>query len=141
MASMVEVGVEVKSSPDKFWTAIHASTKLIPRILPPHHKSIRIIEGDGNSVGTIRLLKYAQGVPLITFAKQAAEELDDADITDSEIVSFYKTFKTTLKVEARGDSSLVKYYIEYEKVYEEVPDPHLTQEMAVKHYNELFDLS
>lgn len=84
---------------------------------------------------------FLTGVPLITFAKQVAEELDDADITDGEIVSFYKTFKTTLKVEARGDSSLVKYYIEYEKVYEEVPDPHLTQEMAVEHYNELFDLS
>lgn len=64
---MVEVGVEVKSSPDKFWTAIHASTKLIPRIFPPHHKSIRIIEGDGNSVGTIRLLKYAQGEHISPF--------------------------------------------------------------------------
>lgn len=67
MASMAEVGVEVKSSPDKFWTAIHASTKLIPRIFPPHHKSIRIIEGDGNSISTIRLLKYAQGEDISPF--------------------------------------------------------------------------
>ncbi|KAJ8472168.1 hypothetical protein OPV22_026511 [Ensete ventricosum] len=136
---MVEVGVEVKSSPDKFWTASHASTELIPH----HHKSIRIIEGDGISVGTIRFLKYAQGAPPITFA----EELDDVErlglygITDGEIVSFYKTFKATLKVEARGDGSLVKYYIEYEKVNGEVPNPHLAQEMVVKHYNELFNLS
>ena len=61
MASMVEVGVEVKSSPDKFWDAIRGSTDLFPNIFPEQYQSIEVVQGDGKSAGSIRLLKYAQG--------------------------------------------------------------------------------
>lgn len=61
MASKAEVEVEVKSSADKFWRALRDSTDLFPKIFPDEYKSIEIVEGDGKSAGTIRLLKYAEG--------------------------------------------------------------------------------
>lgn len=61
MASKVEAEAEVKSPADKFWEAIRDSTALFPKIFPEQYKSIEIVEGDGKSPGTIRLLKYAEG--------------------------------------------------------------------------------
>ena len=61
MASKVELVVEVKSPADKLWTAMRDSTELFPKIFPEQYKSIETVEGDGKSVGTVRLLKYAEG--------------------------------------------------------------------------------
>lgn len=62
MACKTELDVEVKSSADKMWEAIRESTKLFPKIFPELYESIETVEGDGKSVGTIRLLKYAPGM-------------------------------------------------------------------------------
>lgn len=61
MASKLEVEVEVKSSADKFWGGIKESSDLFPKIFPDQFKSIEIVEGDGISVGSVRLIKYGEG--------------------------------------------------------------------------------
>lgn len=66
MAAKSEVEVEVKSAPEKFWAAVHDSTNLFPTIFPDQYKTIQILEGDGKSVGSVRLVNYAPGT-LITF--------------------------------------------------------------------------
>jgi len=53
--------MELKSSADKVWGAIGDSNELFPKIFPEQYKSIEIVEGDGKTVGSIRLLKYAEG--------------------------------------------------------------------------------
>lgn len=58
MAAKSEVEVEVKSAPEKFWKAIRDSTDLFPKVFPEQYKSIDILEGDGKSVGSIRLVNY-----------------------------------------------------------------------------------
>lgn len=169
MASTAEVLVAVKSSPDRFWEAIRGSTDLFPKVFPEQYQSIEIVEGDGRSAGTVRLLKYAQGehppiptpvgcprrdppwkscwvgagVPLVTFAKEKIEEVDDASkqvsysLIDGELVSYYKNFKANLKVEPNGDGSQVKWCMEYEKANTEVPDPDLVKETAAKTFSAL----
>ncbi|XP_074555884.1 MLP-like protein 423 [Curcuma longa] len=143
MACKTELDVEVKSSTDKMWEAIRDSTKLFPKIFPELYESIETVEGDGKSAGTIRLLKYAPGVKILTFAKERIDLADDENkhvsytVIDGEIVSLYKTFRAILKVEGKGEGSVVKWCIEYEKVNEEVPDPDPFKEIAAKTFSDL----
>lgn len=62
MAAKSEMEVEVKSAPEKFWEAIRGSTDLFPKVFPEQYKSIDILEGDGKSVGSVRLVNYAPGI-------------------------------------------------------------------------------
>lgn len=63
MASIgnLEVDVEVKSNPEKFWNGIRDSDKIFPTAFPELYKSIEILEGDGKAVGSVRLVKFAEG--------------------------------------------------------------------------------
>ncbi|XP_010913536.1 MLP-like protein 423 [Elaeis guineensis] len=143
MASKVEAEVEVKSPADNFWGALRDSTALFPRIFPEQYKSIETVEGDGKSAGTIRLLKYAEGAPIVTFAKERVEVADDGNklvsysVIDGELVSFYKPFKVTLQVVPKSDGGLVKWWLEYDKVNEEVPQPDFILGTAVKTFKDL----
>ncbi|GJN26945.1 hypothetical protein PR202_gb14914 [Eleusine coracana subsp. coracana] len=77
MASKISTVFEVKSPADKLWAALQNSTELLPKIFPELYKSIETVEGDGKSVGSVRLLKYADGVPMTTFAKEKVELADE----------------------------------------------------------------
>jgi len=57
----MEMEMELKSSADKVWGAVIDSSELFPKIFPEQFKSIEVVEGDGKTVGSIRLLKYAEG--------------------------------------------------------------------------------
>ncbi|XP_042443165.1 MLP-like protein 423 [Zingiber officinale] len=143
MACKTELDVEAKSSADKMWEAIRMSAQLFPKIFPEEYESIEIVEGDGKSAGTIRLLKYAPEVKILTFAKERIDLVDDEKkhvsytVIDGEIMNLYKTFKATLKVEGKGEGSVVKWCIDYEKASEEVPDPDPFKEVAAKTFSHL----
>ncbi|OVA16279.1 Bet v I domain [Macleaya cordata] len=139
----IEVEVEIKSPASKFWESIRDSTNLFPKIFPEQYKSIEVVEGDGKSVGTIKLLKYAEGMPLITFSKEKIEAVDETtksvsySIIDGELVNFYKNFKANLNVGTKGEGSLVKWSCEFEKASEEIPDPNIIKDFAVKSFQDL----
>ncbi|KAG1326995.1 MLP-like protein [Cocos nucifera] len=144
MASKVEAEVEVKSPADNVWGAIRDSTALFPKIFPEQYKSIDIVEGDGKSAGTIRLLKFAEGAPVVTFAKERIEVADDGNklvsysVIDGELASFYKPFKATLQVVPKSDGGgFVKWCLAYDKVNEEVPQPDFLLGTAVKTFKDL----
>ncbi|KAK1269186.1 MLP-like protein 423 [Acorus gramineus] len=143
MAGKLELEVVTKSSADKFWGAIRNSSELFPRIFPEQFKSIEIVEGDGQSVGSVRLVKYAEGVPIVTFTKEKLEIADEENKTvsytviDGELATLFKSFKATLHVVPRGEGALVKWNIEYDKASDEVPDPNLVQETAKKTFTDL----
>ncbi|CAI9092856.1 OLC1v1028198C1 [Oldenlandia corymbosa var. corymbosa] len=139
----IDVEVELKSPADKFWAAIRDSPDLFPKAFPNQYKSIDVLEGDGKSVGTIRLVKYAEGSPEITFSKEKIEVVDEGNKTvsysviDGDLLKFYKVFKPTLVVSSEGDGSVVKWSCEFEKASEEIPNPDIIKEFAVKNFQEL----
>lgn len=57
----IEVDLEVVIGAEKFWHSIRESTSLFPKAFPDQYKSIEVLEGDGKAVGSIRLIKYADG--------------------------------------------------------------------------------
>ncbi|KAL5216294.1 hypothetical protein ABZP36_007695 [Zizania latifolia] len=150
MASKVELMVEVKSAADKLWTALRESTELFPKIFPEQYKSIETVEGDGKSAGTVRLLKYTEGVPMVTFAKEKVEVADDEkkvvsySVVDGELVDFYKNFRVTLHVTPKGAGedgagAVVSWAMDYDKASDQVPDPDVIKETAAKTFHDLDD--
>lgn len=83
------------------------------------------------------------GVPIVTVSKEKIDAADEASksvsytVIDGDLSNFYKHFKASFQVVPKGDGSLVKWLVEFEKANEEVPDPNLIQEIAVKTFNDL----
>ncbi|KMT07310.1 hypothetical protein BVRB_6g149380 [Beta vulgaris subsp. vulgaris] len=141
----LEVDVEVKSNPDKFWNSIRDSDKLFPQAFPELYKSIEILEGDGKAVGSVRFVKFAEGLPFpVTKSKEKVEVVDEAkktvgySVLEGEVLDFYKSFKAQLVVEPKGEGSLVKWSCEFEKAKEDAPNPEIIfKEFAVKTFMDL----
>ncbi|KAH6762914.1 hypothetical protein C2S52_020347 [Perilla frutescens var. hirtella] len=120
----LELETRISSSPAKFFEVYHNKSYLMPRICPDKLQSIEVLQGDGKSVGSIRLWTYVMGVPVI--AKDKIVGVDEAkksiafEIIDGEVTKYFKRFKATLE----GGVDRVKWSVEYEKASEEVPHPH-----------------
>ncbi|XAR48047.1 hypothetical protein NMG60_11030748 [Bertholletia excelsa] len=139
----LDVEVEIKASADKFWHSIRDSTTLFPRLLPHQYKSIEVLEGDGKSVGSVRLVHFAEDSPIVKVAKEKIEAIDEASKTlaysviDGDLLKYYKNFKAHLFVSAKGGASLVKWECHFEKASEDVPDPDVIRDFAVKTFHDL----
>ena len=60
-------------------------------------------------------------------------------IIDGDPMKYYKTFISKINVIPKGESSLVKWSCEFEKASEEIPDPSVIKEFAVKNFVEIDD--
>ncbi|XP_057528812.1 MLP-like protein 423 [Amaranthus tricolor] len=140
----LEVDVEVKSNPDKFWSSIRESDKVFPKAFPELYKSIDILEGDGKAVGSVRLVNFAEGFPFVTKSKEKVEAVDEENKTvsysvlEGEVLNFYKSFKAHLTIKPKEEGSLVKWSCEFEKSTENAPDPETVfKDFAVKTFHDL----
>lgn len=57
----LEKQVLIKSSPEKLFDVYKNKINLMPKISPDKLRSIQVIEGDGKSVGSVRLWTYFLG--------------------------------------------------------------------------------
>uniref|UniRef100_A0A5B6ZNS7 Bet v I/Major latex protein domain-containing protein n=1 Tax=Davidia involucrata TaxID=16924 RepID=A0A5B6ZNS7_DAVIN len=141
----LDIEVEVKTPAEKFWHSIRDSTTIFPKAFPDQYKSIETLEGDGKSVGSVRLVKFAEGLPLISVMKEKVDAVDEAkktvtySVIGGDLLKYYKSFKATLVVSPKGDGSLVQWTCEFEKASEEIPDPNIIRDFAVKNFQELDD--
>ena len=143
-AGKIEVEVEVAVGADKLWESIKDSVNIFPKAFPKQYKSIEVLEGDGKSAGSLRLVKYAEGTPLVTFSKEKIESVDDEkkalsyNVIEGEILQAYKNFKASLSVAPKGDDvSLVTWRGDFEKASDEVPEPVFIKDAAVKTFKDL----
>ncbi|OMO99699.1 hypothetical protein COLO4_13140 [Corchorus olitorius] len=124
----MEVQTEIKSSPDKFYDIFRSKTHLMPKISPQHFKDVKFVEGDGKSVGSVRVWSYSASGNQET-GKDTIEAIDDESKTitfnmlEGDLLKYYKTFKPILGISPLGQGSLVKWTIEYERQNESIPDP------------------
>ncbi|PIN09876.1 hypothetical protein CDL12_17536 [Handroanthus impetiginosus] len=143
MASKHEVEVEMKSNAEKVWGSIRESTTLFPKALPDHYESIEVLEGDGKSVASVRLIKYSSGLSGASTTKEKIEFVDEGkkttgySVIEGDVLKYYKNFKARLIVSPRGDGSSVKWCCEFEKASEEVPNPDLIRDFVIKTFNDL----
>ncbi|GJT31017.1 MLP-like protein 423 [Tanacetum coccineum] len=148
----LDVEVKVKSGADKFWQSIMDSADIFPKVCSDLYKNVEILEGDGHSVGSVRMVNFAEGnvflygkrgLPIVKSAKEKIEELDEAkkkvaySVIDGDMMQYYKSFKATLEVIPEGEGSLVKWLCEFEKASEQVPDPEMIRDFAAKNFKEI----
>lgn len=57
----LELQTHIKSSPTIFYDIYSTKTSLQPKIVPGRIRSIQVLEGDGKSVGSVRLWTYVMG--------------------------------------------------------------------------------
>ncbi|KAA8529041.1 hypothetical protein F0562_033471 [Nyssa sinensis] len=100
----------------------------MPKICPGKFQSIEVLEGDGKSVGSVRLWTYIMGNPVI--AKDKIDAIDEEkksisfNLIGGEVTKYYQSFKATLQATSEGNANLVKWTLEYEKANEDVPTPY-----------------
>ncbi|KAM7484264.1 hypothetical protein LguiA_000273 [Lonicera macranthoides] len=139
----LDVEVEVKSPADKYWHSIRDSTTVFPNACPDVYKTIQVLEGDGKSAGSVRLVQFAEGSPIVSSSKEKIEVVDEGKKTieyiviGGDILKYYKNFKAKLVVTPKGDGSTVKWACEYEKASEEIPDPSIIRDSAAKTFQKL----
>ncbi|RZC61296.1 hypothetical protein C5167_023058 [Papaver somniferum] len=99
MAQLHKLGfeAEIKCSADKYFGMFSNNVTQLPKFVPSTFKSVEITEGDGTSIGSTRLWKYA--------------------------IVFNVKIDVVPKQHATGNGSLVKWSLEFEKVNDDIPDP------------------
>ncbi|CAH1439344.1 unnamed protein product [Lactuca virosa] len=134
----LDVEVKVQSTADKFWNSIMNSATIFPKVCSGLYKNVEVLEGDGQSVGTVRVIHFAEGSPIKKPMKEKIEEVDEPNmkvvysVMDGDVMQFYKTFKAIIEVIPEGEGSLVKCCYEYEKASDEVPHPSMVGDLVAK---------
>ncbi|KAJ9135767.1 hypothetical protein P3X46_032910 [Hevea brasiliensis] len=138
----LEVQTEIKSSAAKFYEILRSKAYLIPKICPDYVKDIQALQGDWDSVGSVRLWTYVAGN--CETVKEKVESIDEQsrtitfNILEGEIMKHYKTYKPIVQVTTIGPGSLAKWSIEYEKKNEDIPPPHKYMEFLAN-FNKAVD--
>ena len=70
----IEVQLEIKSSAEKFYEVFRSKQYLLPKICPDVVKNIKLIEGDWESVGSIKEWAYVAGIKIFPIQKSACQD-------------------------------------------------------------------
>ncbi|KAL2349381.1 hypothetical protein Fmac_003381 [Flemingia macrophylla] len=141
----LEVDIDLKSNPDKYWLTLRDSTEIFPKAFPHDYKSIEILEGDGKAAGSVRHITYAEGSPIVKSSKEKIVAADDTKKTvsyaviEGDLLKYYDKFTGHITVTPSGDGCEVKWTAEYHKASPDVPDPTLVKDFAVKNFLEVDD--
>ncbi|GAV67497.1 Bet_v_1 domain-containing protein [Cephalotus follicularis] len=127
MALRVETEVELKSPPEKIYNLFKKEAYLIPAASPTNLQTVEVHEGDWETHGSVKLWKYTLEGNAETFKERI--ELDDENLKvtlvglDGDVFKFYKSYKIIIHYVPKGEGTLAKVALEYEKLSEHVPDP------------------
>ncbi|KAL6295212.1 hypothetical protein ACE6H2_003354 [Prunus campanulata] len=140
----LETNVEIKSHADRFHEFFAQTPYEICNISPDKVPSHKLLEGEWGKVGCVFLWNYIEDGKA-TFSKELTEAIDDEThsvtftVLEGNPLDRYKSFKITLQVSPKsGDNdniadegSVVHLVLQYEKLNDSVPDPHLQLQLAV----------
>ncbi|XAR72242.1 hypothetical protein NMG60_11018814 [Bertholletia excelsa] len=137
----LEQQTEIKSSPDRLFDIYKNKSHLMPKICPQNLQSVQVLDGDGRSVGSVRLWTYIMGRPVIAKDKIGAVDEENRSITfdliGGEVTKYYSSFKATLQATSREGKNWAKWTLEFEKLNEQVPTPHSHMEFLLNGAKEI----
>ncbi|KAL5726270.1 hypothetical protein ACHQM5_009325 [Ranunculus cassubicifolius] len=129
---------EIKCSPHKFYEHVKYSLHHLHTIFPEGYTDGRILEGDGESVGSLRQWKYILPANEEHTVKARTTKQDDENMVialfaeDGDVHNHYQHFTAVVQVFPKDEGSMVKWTVEFEKHHDEIPDPHLFLELFDK---------
>ncbi|OMO99670.1 hypothetical protein COLO4_13148 [Corchorus olitorius] len=130
----LEFQSEIRASADKVYDIFRRKMYLMPTICPQVVKDVKLVKGDWETPGSVRVWKYVAGNS--ESVRETVEAVDDRnktvtfDALDGDVAKYYKTFKASVCVTANGQKSLAKWTLIYEKMNPNIPDPDRYLEIA-----------
>ncbi|OAY29249.1 hypothetical protein MANES_15G129900v8 [Manihot esculenta] len=135
LKGQLETVVELKCTPDQFLKLWKSQGHQIPNHTPSNIQGVRVHEGDWETSGSIKVWDYTiEGRPEVF--KEKVEIDEEKKIVkliglDGDVFKLYKVYNGMWHVMPKGQGSLAKTVIEYEKLNESVPTPHIYLDFIV----------
>ncbi|KAK8508323.1 hypothetical protein V6N13_055771 [Hibiscus sabdariffa] len=109
----IDCRIEAKSSADKFFDVYTTKPYLLPKMSDQLITDIKLLQGDWDSVGSVRQWYYALEGQSLT-VKEMIEKIDDTNRTivykalEGDFLKIFKSLNYILNVTQMGDGCLVK---------------------------------
>ncbi|GAV73790.1 Bet_v_1 domain-containing protein [Cephalotus follicularis] len=127
MALKVEAEVELKSPPEKLYNMFKKESYLVPVASPNNIQAVKVHEGDWETHGSIKIWNYTSGGKTETFKEKVEFDDENLKVTlvglEGDVFKYYKSYKGIFHYVPKGEGTLAKVALEYEKLSEDVPDP------------------
>ncbi|KAL5726280.1 hypothetical protein ACHQM5_009335 [Ranunculus cassubicifolius] len=134
----LHVETDIKSSADKFYSRFKNNMSELTKVYPEIYKSIEVHAGDGKSVGSVILWKYALGNGEVSVGKEKIVAVDNKnrsitfEVIQGDLLDVFKTFLLKIQVIEKVNKNVVKWSLEFEKTREDVPDPYMLLDLLAK---------
>ncbi|XP_030971798.1 MLP-like protein 43 [Quercus lobata] len=123
----VEAEVEIKASANRFHETNSKRIAEIPKLSPNFIQSVDLVEGEWGQEGSV-MNWYILYDGKAVLSKEVFETLDDKNhlvvykVIGGILKEMYKSFKFILQAIPKGEGSLVRWTLEYEKLNADDPD-------------------
>ncbi|CAJ2635074.1 unnamed protein product [Trifolium pratense] len=125
----IEMDVPIKATPKQFYDVFCNKTHYVSNVCPDKVKSVVLQEGNWGTEGSIISWTYAfAGKSCV--AKVRVEGLDKKNnkltntVLGGDLLKDYKSFKFIMQVVPQREGGVVHWSVEYEKLNNNVPNPH-----------------
>ncbi|KAK4488852.1 hypothetical protein RD792_004642 [Penstemon davidsonii] len=112
---------------------------LFPVALPDMYQSIQVLKGDGKTAGTITFVTIGDST-----IKENINVMDDEsktvnyNIIEGDLLNYYNNFNVNICGVPKGNNgSLVKWSCKFDKVNQQIPNPDLVKDSAIKGFQDL----
>ncbi|XP_048318786.2 MLP-like protein 43 [Ziziphus jujuba] len=129
LVGKLETDVEIKAPASKFHEIFKHKPHHISNVSSDFIQGCELHEGEWGAVGSVVYWKYFHdGKPRV--AKELVEAIDDENnsitfkILEGDLLEHFKSFKVTLQSIPKGEGSVIHWTLEYEKLHDEIIDPH-----------------
>ncbi|GMY18280.1 MLP-like protein 28 [Fagus crenata] len=132
----VETDVEIKASAEKFHEVFSCRPHHISNVCPEKVQGVALHEGDWGKEGAVVCWDYVlDGKTSVAKAILEAIDMENKSVTykviEGDLMEHYKSIKLTIEVSPKDEGSLVHWIIQYEKLNEEIVDPHTLLQLAI----------
>ncbi|KAL8035004.1 hypothetical protein ABFX02_12G068600 [Erythranthe guttata] len=134
--------IKIKLDGDVFHELVRERPHHISDMSPVNVQNCDLQEGQWGTVGSVIYWNYTHdGEKRV--AKNIIHTIDEEkklvtfEIVEGDMMKLYKTFKLSVHVDTIGEDNLVTWTAEYEKLSEDIPDPHTFMELCLKCTNDI----
>ncbi|OAY25251.1 MLP-like protein 43 [Manihot esculenta] len=136
LVGKLEGVVEIDAPAVEFHDVFSCRPHHVPNMTPDRIHGCDLHEGEWGKEGTIVLWNYSHDGSR-KVAKELIENIDDVNLSttykviEGDILKEYKSIKGTVQATPKEKGSLVRWTLEYEKLNENIPDPHTLLEFLI----------
>ncbi|XP_050286430.1 MLP-like protein 43 isoform X3 [Quercus robur] len=132
----VEAEIEIKASAYKFFEANSKRVADLPKHAPNFIQSVDLVQGEWGQEGCVVCWYFIFDGKAV-MSKEVMEAIDDKNhsvtfkVIGGILMELYKSFKFVVQATPKGEGSLVRWTLEYEKLNVDDPESNTMLEFAI----------